>query len=125
MPLPTTLEPWEDRLLDLARRIRTEVRGAVVRAAGAGGLEALSRAVGRGEGDETFALDAISERVVGEWLVEVAAEGLGMTVQTFVAAMRGALNLRELERLSVVPLRLPRDSACMCCSTLRYCNTSF
>ena len=75
MPLPTTLEPWEDRLLDLARRIRTEVRGAVVRAAGAGGLETLSRAVGRGEGDETFALDAISERVVGEWLVEVAAEG--------------------------------------------------
>jgi fructose-1,6-bisphosphatase/inositol monophosphatase family enzyme len=66
---------WLPQLLDLADRIRTAARTALVEAVVSGSLESIARSVGQGAGDVTFGLDVPTERVLDLWLREAAAGG--------------------------------------------------
>ena len=69
------LAPWPQRLEELGRRVRRAGRHAMQTALERAGPGAASRPVGQGAGDATFELDRVTERVVEEWLWEVAADG--------------------------------------------------
>ena len=67
-------QEWNARLHRLCAAIRVAARAALERAARAGRLEELARAVRQGAGDVTYALDAESEHAVEAWLLETARE---------------------------------------------------
>jgi len=72
---PFDLDAWIEAGLDLAHRIRLEVRQALAEAFAAGADDTLARPVGHGAGDVTFGIDEVSERVVSGWLSEQARAG--------------------------------------------------
>ncbi|QDV08500.1 bifunctional inositol-1 monophosphatase/fructose-1,6-bisphosphatase [Planctomycetes bacterium Poly30] len=71
---------WRPLLQDLCAGIRGPVRAALAEAfatarGGAARLDGVTRAVGSGAGDITFAIDVVAEEAVDRWLEDVAARG--------------------------------------------------
>ncbi len=71
---------WRPLLQGLAREIRTPVRQALARALAAqrgvsARLDEVTRAVGTGAGDITFAIDVVAEEAVERWFDRMAAQG--------------------------------------------------
>lgn len=65
---------WTEDMASLCGRIRDAVRAELARAFGEGGSAAdVSREVGQGAGDVTFAIDEVAEAEVSRWLDEVGA----------------------------------------------------
>jgi fructose-1,6-bisphosphatase/inositol monophosphatase family enzyme len=63
---------WTPRLLDLAARIRTAARGALLAAIDADRLDELMWPHEEGAGDVTYGIDVPTEVVLSAWLEEVA-----------------------------------------------------
>ncbi|MEM8714034.1 MAG: hypothetical protein AAGG01_24080, partial [Planctomycetota bacterium] len=67
---------WRSPLQDLCAAIRGAVRGALAEAiAASDGLDRVSRAVGAGAGDITFAIDVVAEDAVDAWFEAVSSSG--------------------------------------------------
>lgn len=63
---------WMPRLQDLAARIRTAARGALLAAIENGTLDDLMRPHAEGVGDVTYGIDLPTEIVLSDWLEELA-----------------------------------------------------
>lgn len=79
-PHQALAEAWRPHLRDLCTSIRRQVRAALAEAFAAERglperLDGVTRTVGRGAGDITFAIDEVAEEAVDEWLEAMAAEG--------------------------------------------------
>lgn len=66
---------WMPRLRELCDRIRHAARGELRRAVEAGALDRLARPESVGAGDWAFGIDVPTERVLDQWLAQVALEG--------------------------------------------------